>query len=371
MSTPHGGLEISTIPPLLLERLVESLRDGVLVVDAEHRIRHANPPARALLHLPEQPEGLRLEETVGDYRICLLVDGCLSSGTATERELSDPLDVRHVIAHAVPVVDAATATTVEVAVILRDETRVRRLETVRRDFVANVSHELRTPVAAIQLLVETLLGGALGDPSVAHEFVSKIGLEVAHMGQMVAELIELSTIESGRLPMRMEPTPVTELVTAAERLRPLADERRLQLRYDVDPSTPHVFGDGPRLGQVVRNLVHNAIKFTPPGGSITVSARRAAEDVAADMVELQVTDTGCGIAPDDLRRVFERFYKADRSRRREGEGSGLGLAIARHTVEAHGGRIAVESTPGRGATFVVLLPSFRGAGTTSLGRRRG
>ncbi|HEY0409373.1 MAG TPA: ATP-binding protein, partial [Candidatus Dormibacteraeota bacterium] len=317
----------------------------------------------------EHPEGLRLEESVGDYRVCLLVDGCLSSGTAVERELSDPLDVRHVLAHAVPVVDPATGTTLEVAVILRDETRVRRLETVRRDFVANVSHELRTPVAAIQLLVETLLGGALDDPGVAHEFVSKIGLEVAHMGQMVAELIELSTIESGRLPMRMEPTAVTELVAAAERLRPLADERCQELRHRVDPGTPAVLGDPSRLSAMVRNLVHNAIKFTPEGGSITVSARRAHEG-DTDMVEIQVTDTGCGIAPDDLRRVFERFYKADRSRRREGEGSGLGLAIARHTVEAHGGRIVVQSTPGRGATFVVLLPSFRGAGTTSLRRRR-
>jgi len=359
---------MSTIPALLLERLVDSLRDGVLVVGSDHRILHANPPAQILLQLPEEAVGLRMEESVGDYRVCLLVDGCLSSGAATERELSDPLDVRHLLAQAVPVVDPVTSTTVEVLVILRDETRVRRLETVRRDFVANVSHELRTPVAAIQLLVETLLGGALDDRAVAHEFVSKIGLEVAHMGQMVAELIELSTIESGRLPMHMEPTPVTELVAAAERLRPLADERRLQLRYDVDPTTPHVFGDGTRLGQVVRNLVHNAIKFTPPGGSITVSARRAGDD--SDMVELTVTDTGCGIAPDDLRRVFERFYKADRSRRREGEGSGLGLAIARHTVEAHGGRIAVQSTPGRGASFVVLLPAFRGAGTMSTGRRR-
>jgi two-component system phosphate regulon sensor histidine kinase PhoR len=359
---------ISTIPQLLLERLVENLRDGVLIVDAQHRIRHSNPVAQSLLHLPEPSCGLRLEETVGDYRVCLLVDSCLSAGTPLERELSDPLDARHVVAHAVPVVDPVTRTTVEVAVILRDETRVRRLETVRRDFVANVSHELRTPVAAIQLLVETLLGGALGDPDVAHEFVSKIGLEVAHMGQMVAELIELSTIESGRLPMRMEPTPVTELVAAAERLRPLADERRLQLRYDMDPSTPHVFGDGPRLGLVVRNLVHNAIKFTPPGGSITVSAHLADD---GDMVELRVTDTGCGIAPDDLRRVFERFYKADRSRRRAGEGSGLGLAIARHTVEAHGGRISAESTPGRGATFVVLLPSFRGGGPASPEQRRG
>jgi len=368
MSASSGEVGISTIPHLLLERLVDNLRDGVLVVDAQHRIRHANPAARSLLHLPEPSCGARLEQTVGDYRVCLLVDSCLSAGSVLERELSDPLDARHVVAIAVPAVDPATQTTVEVVVILRDETRVRRLETVRRDFVANVSHELRTPVAAIQLLVETLLGGALSDPEVANEFVSKIGLEVAHMGQMVAELIELSTIESGRLPMHMEPTPVTELVAAAERLRPLADERTLQLRYDVDPSTPCVFGDGTRLGLVVRNLVHNAIKFTPPGGSITVSARRHGD---GEMVELRVIDTGCGIAAGDLRRVFERFYKADRSRRREGEGSGLGLAIARHTVEAHGGTITAESTPGHGATFVVLLPAFRGGGPATPGLRRG
>lgn len=366
---PHGGL-ISTIPPLLLERLVESLRDGVLVVDAEHRIRHANAPARTLLQLPEEPEGLLLEEIVTDYRVCLLVDGCLSSGTSAERELSDPLDVRHILAQAVPIVDPAGTTTVEALVILRDETRVRRLETVRRDFVANVSHELRTPVTAIQLLVETLLGGALEDTSVAGEFVAKIGLETAHMAQMVAELIELSTIESGRLPLRPVPTSVQDLVAAAERLRPLADERHQELRHEIDPSTPAILGDPTRLGQVVRNLVHNAIKYTPDGGVITLSAR-GRRHRGRELVELRVSDTGCGIAPEELGRVFERFYKADRSRRREGEGSGLGLAIARHTVEAHGGRIAVQSTPGRGASFVVLLPSFRGAGTTSPGRRRG
>jgi two-component system phosphate regulon sensor histidine kinase PhoR len=173
---------------------------------------------------------------------------------------------------------------------------------------------------------------------------------------MVAELIELSTIESGRLPLRLMPTPVQELVAAAERLRPLAAERHQELRHDIHPATPAILGDPTRLGQVVRNLVHNAIKYTPVGGVITLSAEGRTH-CGRDLVELRVSDTGCGIAPEELGRVFERFYKADRSRGRDGEGTGLGLAIARHTVEAHGGSIEVESTPGRGSVFIVRLPS--------------
>jgi two-component system phosphate regulon sensor histidine kinase PhoR len=175
------------------------------------------------------------------------------------------------------------------------------------------------------------------------------------MAQMVAELIELSTIESGRRQLRPVPTAVDDLVAAAERLRPLADERNQQLLHEVDPATPAVLGDPTRLGQVVRNLVHNAIKFTPQGGVITLSAR-GRRHRGRELVELRVADTGCGISPDELGRVFERFYKTDRSRGRDGEGTGLGLAIARHTVEAHGGTIEVESTPGIGSTFIVRLP---------------
>jgi two-component system, OmpR family, phosphate regulon sensor histidine kinase PhoR len=351
---PSGSGPAAPAADLLLDAVAERLEEGLLVVGADHRIRFANPAARALLDLPDDAAGLRLEDSVDDYRIPLLIGSCLHGAGEGVRELDDLADARHLVARAVPVGDPPSAPPA-VALLLRDDTRLRRLETVRRDFVANVSHELRTPVTAIQLLVETLLGGALDDPSVAGEFVAKIGLETAHMAQMVAELIELSAIESGRLPMRPVPTAVDELVAAAERLRPLAAERRLELRHEVEPGTPAVLGDPTRLGQVVRNLVHNAIKFTPAGGSITLSARGLRRR-GRDLVELRVTDTGCGIAPEEVRRIFERFYKTDRSRGRDGEGSGLGLAIARHTVEAHGGSIAVESTPGRGSTFIVRLP---------------
>jgi two-component system phosphate regulon sensor histidine kinase PhoR len=344
----------SAMPVRLLDAVAERLEEGLVVVSADHRLRFANPAARTLLLLPEPVEGRRLEDAVRDYRLPLMVSACLGGAGEVVRELDDPASSRHLVVRAVPIGDTASAP-VEVALLLRDETRLRRLETVRRDFVANVSHELRTPVTAIQLLVETLLGGALDDTSVASEFVSKIGLETAHMAQMVAELIELSTIESRRLPLRPVPTPVEELVAAAERLRPLAVERHQELRHEVDPATPPVLGDASRLGQVVRNLVHNAIKFTPEGGVITLSAR-GRRHRGRELVELRVADTGCGIAPEELGRVFERFYKTDRSRGRDGEGTGLGLAIARHTVEAHGGSIEVESTPGVGSVFIVRLP---------------
>jgi two-component system phosphate regulon sensor histidine kinase PhoR len=351
---PHGpGPAAPAVDPLL-DAVAERLEEGLLVVGADHLLRFANPRARALLDLPEQVLGLRLEDSVTDYRIPLLVASCLHGGGEGTRDLDDLTDARHLVARAIPIGEPP-ASPPAVAVLLRDDTRLRRLETVRRDFVANVSHELRTPVTAIQLLVETLLGGALDDPTVAGEFVAKIGLETAHMAQMVAELIELSTIESGRLPMRPVPTEVGDLVAAAERLRPLADERRLDLRHQVEPGTPAVLGDPTRLGQVVRNLVHNAIKFTPAGGSITLSAR-GVRTQGRRLVELRVADTGCGITPEETRRIFERFYKTDRSRGRDGEGTGLGLAIARHTVEAHGGSIAVESTPGVGSVFIVCLP---------------
>jgi two-component system phosphate regulon sensor histidine kinase PhoR len=354
MPPDGGGPGPSALPVRLIEAVAQRLEEGLVIVGADHMLRFANPAARALLDLPDELAGRRLEDTVRDYRLPVMVASCLAGAGEVVRELDDPAASRHLVVRAVPVGDAP-GQPVEVALLLRDETRLRRLERVRRDFVANVSHELRTPVTAIQLLVETLLGGALEDTSVAGEFVTKIGLETAHMAQMVAELIELSTIESGRLPLRPVPTRVEELVRAAERLRPLADERRQELRHEISPDTPAVLGDPTRLGQVVRNLVHNAIKFTPDGGVITLSAR-GRRHRGGELVELRVSDTGCGIAPEELGRVFERFYKTDRSRGRDGEGTGLGLAIARHTVEAHGGSIEVESTPGVGSVFIVRLP---------------
>jgi two-component system phosphate regulon sensor histidine kinase PhoR len=254
---------------------------------------------------------------------------------------------------------------------IEDLTRLRQLETVRRDFVANVSHELRTPLASVKLLAETLQEAIERDPAAARLFAQRIETEVSALTQLVNELLELSRIESGRMPLHLEPTDLREVLQeSVKRVQNLAELQSVQVQTIWDASgqaptadPPLVLADGARIEQVLLNLLHNAIKFTPPKGTITVGAERTLNE-QEQMVTAWVRDTGLGISEDDLPRIFERFYKVDRSRTRslpeprEGMpgGTGLGLAIAKHLVEAHGGRIWAESKPGRGSVFRFTLP---------------
>jgi two-component system phosphate regulon sensor histidine kinase PhoR len=187
---------------------------------------------------------------------------------------------------------------------------------------------------------------------VAQRFLDRMETEVEALTQMVQELLELSRIESGRAPMRLMPTPVADVVfPPVERLRPQAERAGLSISVDLPSDLPPVLADAERAQQVITNLVHNAIKFTPSGGQVTLSAQPIGQEVI-----LSVRDTGMGIPADDLPRIFERFYKADRAR--SGGGTGLGLAIAKHIVQAHGGRIWAESVEGQGSTFWVALPAL-------------
>jgi two-component system phosphate regulon sensor histidine kinase PhoR len=232
---------------------------------------------------------------------------------------------------------------------------------VRRDFISNISHELRTPLASLKALVDTLRDGALDDPPAAQRFLDRIETEVDAMTQMVQELLELSRIESGRVPLRLVPTPVADVVTPPlERLHPQAERAGLSLTVDLPSDLPPVLADAERVRQVVTNLLHNAIKFTRPGGSVTLRAYTLEDEGLLPKVDrhrsaviIEVADTGVGIPADDLPRIFERFYKADRAR--SGGGTGLGLAIAKHIVQGHGGRIWAESIEGQGSTFYFSL----------------
>jgi two-component system phosphate regulon sensor histidine kinase PhoR len=235
--------------------------------------------------------------------------------------------------------------------LFEDVTELRRLETIRKDFVSNVSHELRTPLTSIKALTESLRAGALDEPEMARRFLGHIETEVDALSELVSELLELARIESQQVPLQRSPSDACEILQrGAERLRLQAERAGLDLRIDCRPGLPLVMADAPRLEQVLVNLIHNAVKFTPRGGAVT-----AAAVAKGDAVEFSVADTGVGISADNLQRVFERFYKTDPARNRSG--TGLGLAIAKHLVEAHDGQIGVESKEGKVSRFFFTVPA--------------
>jgi two-component system phosphate regulon sensor histidine kinase PhoR len=221
---------------------------------------------------------------------------------------------------------------------------------MRRDFISNVSHELRTPLSGIRAAAETLQEGAIDDRPAAIEFMGHIQREVDRMTQLVEELLELSRIESGAAPLHFEQLDASTLVTdTVKRFRRQAERAGVRLASGAPEETLPIIGDGERLERALGNLVANALKFTPSGGSVTVSA-----EPDGDHIAISVADTGIGIDQDQRARVFERFYKADRGR---GDGgTGLGLAIVKHIVLAHEGNVSVDSRPGHGSTFTMRLP---------------
>jgi two-component system phosphate regulon sensor histidine kinase PhoR len=221
---------------------------------------------------------------------------------------------------------------------------------MRREFVANVSHELRTPLASIRLLVETLEAGAAQDAEVAASLFRQAVAEIDHLTGLVDELLDLARLESGHLVLQLdERDPGELLVRAADRLRPQSERAGVELRVASSAGIGLVRVDQGRIEQALLNLIHNAIKFTPAGGTITLSA-----EARGELVRLAVADTGVGIPAEELPRIFERFYKRDSARR--SPGTGLGLAIAKHIAQAHGGAIGAESTPGHGTTIWIDLP---------------
>ena len=233
---------------------------------------------------------------------------------------------------------------------LHDLTAFRQLETTRREFVSNVSHELRNPLASIRSMVETLSGGAIDDRQTAADFVSRIEQDVRRMDTLVSELLELSRLESGQVALDVRPLSLEPI--AADTVASFRDRSSgggVEVSVEIPADLPLVLGESEKVRQVLSNLMDNALKFTPPGGRITVSALPDHRNVIA-----RVSNTGDGIAPEHLPHLFERFYKVDRSR--HDLGTGLGLAIVKHIVLAHGGEVDVESSLGEGATFTFTLP---------------
>ncbi len=336
-----------------LSTVLNHLADGVLIVDAQGRVNFLNPAAMRLLQTTEQDAlGHSFAEVAYHHQLIDLWQQC----RLERREQTAAIEIeRHGIFLQAIVSPFKDEGRIGCLVILQDLTRIRRLETVRRDFISNVSHELRTPIASVRALIETLQDSALEDPPAAQRFLRRAVTEVESITQIVEELLTLSRIESGQVRLQLEPVPVSDLVMRpVERLLPPAERQQVELILDLPAGLPLVLADVSHVQQVITNLVHNAIKYTPEAGKITLSAKKGDND---DEVVISVQDTGIGIPATDLPRVFERFYKSDRARRRgEIGGTGLGLAIAKHIVQAHEGQIWVKSKEGSGSTFYFSLP---------------
>jgi two-component system phosphate regulon sensor histidine kinase PhoR len=333
----------------VLASVLTNMTDGIVVVGPDGQVMIANEAARRLLDMVEAPEGLSLARAVRDHEICAALDEALAHGTRRTEVRRAGHSARHLRVAAAPLREGGGG-----LLVLRDVTEERRVENLRRDFVANVSHELRTPIAALKALVETLEDGALDDPPAARDFLRRIHVEVDGLAQLVAELLELSRVESGRAQLKLEAVEPDELVrSAAERLQPQAERVGLALTWDAEPDLAPVLADRTRVEHVLLALVHNAIKFTPPGGSVRVLV-----EPEGSFAHFSVVDTGTGIPADDVPRIFERFYKVDRAR--AAVGTGLGLAIAKHVIQALGGRIWAESEVDRGTTVHFTLPTATG-----------
>lgn len=334
-----------------LRMVLDGMVEGVLLTDPTGRILLANGAFERIFEALPGVEGRRPLEAARVPALQEAIDAALRADRPLTREIVLGRVDEKVIRASLASIKEGDAIVGAVAVF-HDITEIRRLEQIRSEFVANVSHELRTPLTAIKGYAETLRDGGLRDPERAAEFVEVIHRHAERLGALIEDLLDLSVVEQGEARLMLAAVPLREVAAQVEGvIRPLAEGRGQVLTIALPDEPPTLVADRVRLGQVLINLLDNAVKFTPQGGRITLSAR-----ASEGRVIIAVADTGIGIPPADLGRVFERFYRVDRSRDRREGGTGLGLAIAKHLTLAMGGVIEVASEPGSGTTFRVILP---------------
>jgi len=339
-----------------LAGIMSNIGSGVIVIDRVGRVDLVNATTERLLGLTEADMVGRWHWEAGHhYGLASLVDEAIAFGVVQKREvqLHNPQELT-LEAHITPILQANGAIAGAV-VLLHDVSEWRRVERMRSDFVANVSHELRTPITALKGFTETLLDGALEDRDTARQFVQIMKDEADRLGRLVEDLLDLSRIEAKRADLREAEIAVEAImqkVTDAFSGQAAEVDVKLTCIVPAVQSVLYVMADGDRVQQVLINLINNALQFTPSGGAITVSAKPD-----GDRVVFSVQDTGVGIPAADIGRVFERFYRVDKTRSRQSGGTGLGLAIVKHIVESHGGHVGVQSEVGQGSRFFFDLPA--------------
>jgi two-component system phosphate regulon sensor histidine kinase PhoR len=337
----------------LSSAILGSMLEGVAVVNASERLLFANRGFAEILELDVPPQsGRALVEVVRQTELIEAVRRVLGGAPRVEAEIITGTLRQHFFAATVAAVRAGE--TSGAVIVLHDITDLRKLERVRRDFIANVSHEFKTPLTAIQGFAETLLAGAVDDPQNRGRFLGIILEHSRRLARLTDDLLKLSKMDADRLELEIRRLSVSQLIESClETAQHRAAEKDIRISVNVAEHLPEIAGDRRQLAEVLQNLLDNATQYTLPGGQIMVSAETSDAEVV-----FTVSDTGIGIPQADQPRIFERFYRVDAARSREVGGTGLGLAIAKHLVEVHGGRIWVESEVGQGSQFHFSVPLF-------------
>ncbi len=356
----YSGQELKKDDPIfssrvLLEEMIISMREGVIVVENDFRIFASNPAARDLLG-GKDIESRRLEEIIKDKVVLGAFRQALEKfeRTETKIEIFVRNDNRVYDLRVAPLSFAEKKEEKSAIGIFYDITRIERLEKVRQEFLSNVSHELRTPLTSILAFVETLEDGALEDKENNRRFLEVIRRNAERMHHLIDDILELSAIEAGKItvkPKQIRLAPLVEEIWSA--LAKKAQRRNISFKNRIAPEII-VFADARRLEQILINLMSNAVKFNREGGGVSVYYEKR-----EGFHQIRVADTGEGVAREHLPRIFERFYRTDTARSRELGGTGLGLAIVKHLARLHGGEVTVASTVGKGSTFTIELPAAK------------
>ena len=340
-----------------LEAILRGMVEGVLVTDSNGRITQANRALRELLDLQTHPLGRRPSEMVRNADLIEAVRQVAEGAPYSKLEIRTRGKHPRILEVEVAALPGEGPRSGVVAVF-HDITERHRIEQMRRDFVANVSHELRTPLAAVRGAVETLLDGALEKPKYAKKFTEVINRQVKRLESLVLDLLNLARMESGEAGPSTDQVPLNSLIESSlSAVNELASARSVTLLKEIESAVVYVIGDPRMLEQALVNLLENAVKYTEGGGLVTLRVYDEKQEV-----HLAVTDTGMGISKEHLSRIFERFYRVNKDRSREMGGTGLGLAIVKHVAQAHGGRVEVDSFPGKGSTFTLVLPPLKHSG---------
>lgn len=347
------NMEESKASAVKISAVLSSMINGIIAVDNDRHIMFINPVAESLLGiLEEEVKGRHVLEVIRNNQL----DDCLERFLISDLMATTDIDIfepaQRTISIATTPILSEDHKKLGGVILLQDVTEIRKLEQMRKDFVANVSHELKTPLTSIQGFVETLKAGAADQKSVRDKFLDILDIESSRLSTLIDDLLMLSDIENRNSMISRDEIPVTQSVREViEMLSELAQRKRILLTLNAQQGLPKIFGNQGWFKQMIINLVDNAIKYTPVDGSVHVEL-----SAGRDYLDIQVTDTGIGIEEAHLSRLFERFYRADKARSREVGGTGLGLAIVKHITLAMEGQIFVSSIPGEGSTFTVKLP---------------